>query len=262
METCPQCGNQLEKKVLELFGEKKEVFRPCECVKKENAKREAEEVEKGRIMFRERARREAGLKTRQRKYTFSGFEPDAGSKAAYDAAIEYTKQIIETDGKGIANGISLYGSVGNGKTHLACAIINGIITKHKITETEALHEFSGFMMAGTKMPRWVFSSTVDMLAEIKATYDSGENTQDIISKYKNAKVLVLDDVAVEKCTEWAQERLFEIIDHRYNELLPLVVTTNATPKEIQDRLGERIADRLREMCKVVPITSKSHRESA
>jgi len=75
-------------------------------------------------------------------------------------------------------------------------------------------------------------------------------------------VLALDDMGAEKPTEWVNERLFEIIDYRYNEYLPVIASTNATPAELKTQIGERSFDRLREMCVFVAVTAKSQRVTA
>ena len=70
----------------------------------------------------------------------------------------------------------------------------------------------------------------------------------------------MDDLGAEKPTEWTKERLFEIVDYRYSEELPIVITTNRTPKEMIDSLGARIYDRIKEMCVLVSTAAPSQRK--
>src|SRR5438105_4159382 len=57
-----------------------------------------------------------------------------------------------------------------------------------------------------------------------------------------APVPVLDDLAPRSPTPWAQEKLFQLINHRYNERLPTVVTTNIAPEQLDERLRTRLPD--------------------
>ncbi len=79
--------------------------------------------------------------------------------------------------------------------------------------------------------------------------------------YKKAKILVIDDLGAARNTEWASERLLEIIDYRYNQLLPVIFTTNLTPKDLKEKINNRIFDRLVEMCDFVSITAQSQRKN-
>jgi DNA replication protein DnaC len=56
-------------------------------------------------------------------------------------------------------------------------------------------------------------------------------------------VLILDDLGEESQTSWAEEKLFQLFNHRYNHRLPTVVTTNRLPEKIDQRIWSRINDR-------------------
>ncbi len=119
---------------------------------------------------------------------------------------------------------------------------------------------------GDNPPKMALISTVDMLAKIRAAFDIGnkydDSAQDIINRYSRIKLLILDDMGTEKSTEWANERLFEVIDNRYNENLPIIITTNLPPEQLKKIVGDRIFDRIREVCKLYTITESSHRPFA
>ncbi|MDQ3044231.1 MAG: ATP-binding protein, partial [Chloroflexota bacterium] len=59
---------------------------------------------------------------------------------------------------------------------------------------------------------------------------------------RNAPLLVLDDLGTENTTPWAREKLFQIINHRYNEQLPTVITSNQDHKRIEERILSRLMD--------------------
>jgi DNA replication protein DnaC len=74
---------------------------------------------------------------------------------------------------------------------------------------------------------------------------------------RTVPLLVLDDLGTENATSWAREKLFQIINYRYQERLPTVVTTNHTLDELEPRLVSRLADR--RYSQVVRIEARDYR---
>jgi len=114
--------------------------------------------------------------------------------------------------------LSFHGSFGIGKSHLAKAIADGVMDK-------------GFSS--------VFISVPKLLRKIKATYNKeAQVTEDeIISTLEDVDLLILDDLGAEKSTDWASERLFDIIDSRQGK--HTIYTTNFSPNDLIEALGER-----------------------
>ncbi|MDR2647637.1 MAG: ATP-binding protein, partial [Oscillospiraceae bacterium] len=79
---------------------------------------------------------------------------------------------------------------------------------------------------------------------------------------QNVRLLILDDLGVEKLTEsWGKGKLYEIIESRYSADLPMIITTNSTKEELSEHVGGRTADRIRSMCKSVGLSGESRRET-
>ncbi len=119
----------------------------------------------------------------------------------------------------------LSGTKGVGKTHLACGILCEVFERHG--------------------QRGQFWPVVDLLDRYRATYDEDratETVETVDAQLRQLAVLVLDDFGTHKSTEWAEERLFRLVDERYRDLRPLVVTTNAGLLELPDRVKSRLAD--------------------
>lgn len=119
----------------------------------------------------------------------------------------------------------LSGTKGVGKTHLACGILREVFERHG--------------------QRGQFWPVVDLLDRYRATYDEDratETVETVDAQLRQLAVLVLDDFGTHKSTEWAEERLFRLVDERYRDLRPLVVTTNAGLLELPDRVKSRLAD--------------------
>jgi DNA replication protein DnaC len=84
----------------------------------------------------------------------------------------------------------------------------------------------------------------DLLDMLRFSYDSEDTTfEERFTEIRNASLLVLDDFGTQNATGWAQEKLFQIINYRYINKLPLVLTTNLSIDEIDARVRSRLADR-------------------
>ena len=116
----------------------------------------------------------------------------------------------------------LQGGYGCGKTHLAAAIANSAVSMGVAT---------------------LFLTVPDLLDTLRFSYDSEDTTfEQRFDEIRNAPLLVLDDFGTQNATAWAQEKLFQIVNYRYINKLPLVVTTNLDMDEIEARIRSRLAD--------------------
>ncbi|HJR79566.1 MAG TPA: ATP-binding protein [Anaerolineales bacterium] len=116
----------------------------------------------------------------------------------------------------------LRGGYGSGKTHLAAAISNFAV--------------------GMGVPT-LFLTVPDLLDMLRFSYDSEDTTfERRFDEIRNAPLLVLDDFGTQNVTGWAQEKLFQIINFRYINKLPLVVTTNLGLDDIEARIRSRLTD--------------------
>lgn len=136
-------------------------------------------------------------------------------------------------------GLLIYGPVGTGKTHLAVAILYANIGKHQP------HDM-------------LFCAVPDLLDEIRATYN-GQGSGDIQTRVQSVPVLVLDDFGTERVTDWVREKVYQIVNRRYNDCLTTIVTTNLPPSKLAGHVGERTASRLMEMCAVVRLQGHDRR---
>jgi len=131
----------------------------------------------------------------------------------------------------------LVGGCGSGKTHLAVAIIREARQSHLT----------------------LFVVVPDLLDHLRSTFspDSGIRYDRLFDLVRNTGVLVLDDLGTESSTAWAQEKLYQIINYRYNNHYPTVITTNRRIDSIEERIQSRICDR--SFCKIVEMPSGDFR---
>jgi DNA replication protein DnaC len=118
--------------------------------------------------------------------------------------------------------LMLQGGYGCGKTHLAAAIANYAVEMGVPT---------------------LFLTVPDLLDTLRFAYDSDDTTfEQRFEQIRTAELLVLDDFGTQNATPWAREKLFQIINYRYINRLPLVVTTNLSLDEIEARIRSRLQD--------------------
>lgn len=119
----------------------------------------------------------------------------------------------------------LVGPSGCGKTHLAAAIAN-----HRVSLGEPAF----------------FTVVPDLLDHLRATYAPGTDVtyDELFESVRNAPLLVLDDLGTQSASPWAQEKLFQILNHRFNAALPTVITTNHPLTELEERLRARLEGQL------------------
>jgi DNA replication protein DnaC len=151
-----------------------------------------------------------------RNKTFANFDRSVpGVQRAYARALEFARHP--------RGWLVLIGGYGCGKTHLAAAIANEVL--------EVNYEV-------------LFTVVPDLLDHLRSTFGPTSEIayDERFEQIRSAKLLILDDLGTENATPWAREKLYQIINHRYNYALPTVITTNREPKDIDPRVLSRLED--------------------
>ncbi|MHB0857524.1 MAG: ATP-binding protein [Anaerolineae bacterium] len=157
------------------------------------------------------------------KMTFDTFQtsgPEAPEVAmALQEALRVAREFAQTP----AGWLVLSGPYGCGKTHLAAAIAN--------------HRVQGGLPA-------LFVVAPDLLDYLRAAYapNSPATYDQRFEEIRNIEFLVLDDLGTQNTTPWAAEKLYQLLNHRYNAALPTVITTNQLLEEMDPRLASRLKD--------------------
>lgn len=178
---------------------------PCACKAKELEER------KSRTLL-ERSNLRA-----LRDKTFQSFFPHDYQQNAFNRARDYAEHP--------EGWLVMLGGVGTGKTHLAAAIGNRRLE---------MGEPAVFMVAP------------DLLDHLRSTFSPTSEVpfDDLFEQVRNAPLLILDDLGSQTTTSWAEEKLFQLLNHRSMFKLPTVITSNKVLGEMHggDRLASRIAD--------------------
>lgn len=139
--------------------------------------------------------------------------------------IEYATNFEKNEA--IGKCVVLYGTVGGGKTHLACGLANYLIDK-------------GYYV--------VYSTLYDIARQFKSTFSesSVHKETDIIRNFSSPELLIIDEVGVQYGSETEKLILYEVINERYENFKPTLIISNHSLDEIEKLIGERVLDRLHE----------------
>jgi len=157
-----------------------------------------------------------------------------------DLVLNRVKQYINSTDYKEGKGLLFIGSPGVGKTHLAVSILKEFFLKKGIVG--------------------LFRDTRTLLFDLKSTFDGSASSREMLEEVLDAPILVLDDLGSERLSDWARDILHYIIIHRYNELKPIVITSNFNltsedefTDSLEDRMGSAIVSRIGEICDVIHV---------
>lgn len=190
----------------------------------------------------------AGIPRRFTDKRLENFEPRSNYlEAALQLARRYIDKYEELKGAG-RNGLYLVGPAGTGKSHLAYAIISRLIESSQVAA--------------------VAGAVPELLDMMRPNQDKNQEAEERMELIKTADLVLLDDLGVEKETPWVMERLFLIINARYNAQLPTIITSNIPLEALETDQGgktnlawERIVSRIVEMCHVVVMDGDDYRKA-
>ncbi len=228
-------GKDGEKPVLEGL----KVVCDCRC---DREKKEAEELAKKRSEEMARIQKLKKMSLMDERFadaTFENFKVTKYNEKNLRLCKRYATAFDQMLEK--CQGLLMWGNVGTGKSFAAAAIANYLLE----------HQVPVIMTSFTKI-----------LEIIDSNRNEESNT---INKLSWAKLVIFDDLGAERCTDYALEKVYNIVDERYRQKLPMILTTNLTLQEMKDETDiryARIFDRIFEMCYPMQFTGQSWRKVA
>jgi DNA replication protein DnaC len=220
------------------------IWTPCpECFEEEGRKCVEEQDRKRRIALNESVMRSAEIPQRFANRTLENYTANLpGQKAALKVAIEYADHFEDV----LAMGRSLIfcGTAGTGKTHLAVGIAKRVIALGKSA---------------------TFTTAMDAIRSVRETYrKTSEITErQAIARFAQAHLTIIDEVGSQLGTDAEKVTLFDLINARYERERPMIVLSNLTIREVEQYMGSRAFDRLRENGgQAVTFTWPSYRRGA
>lgn len=222
-------------------------YERCDCSKainfwkKHDLKLKQEEQQKRYIEIINKIYKDGFIKKKLKYCNFLNYDNFMYNIKALETMIDYTHLCIERKAK---DGIIIYGDIGYDNTHLAASIANEIIRNNKIALMERT------------------SSIID---KIKETFNKNIITEsEIIELFSNVDMLIIDDFGSETISKWALEKLYRIINNRYENELPIVITTRYTREELMEKitieneeLAEQFIQILYKMCYGISLVSNN-----
>jgi DNA replication protein DnaC len=191
------------------------------------------EMDKTRTLWRN-----SGIETEKNRLTFSRYEPyNKATEEAKEAAISYFKR-FEDLRLTRKNSIAFLGQVGSGKSHLSVAIGLNLLAK-------GIHV--------------IYMSYRDEILKLKQNILDEEFYASSLRRYRLAEVLIIDDLFKGKINDSDINIMFEIVNYRYMNNLPIIVSSEFTAERLL-YFDEGIGSRIIEMCKdyMVEIEGKEN----
>jgi len=264
---CEYCGKEILTWAFGWNGPAKWAPKPERCTcrqayefwKSYDKRTEAEQEEFDKILKKKQQSQnlnkllqKAGLLDRYQGRTLNNF-----STENVDQTVTYSHMVCKNfcekfeNAKLKGKGIFLTGSPGVGKTHLSAGVALEIAEKY--------------------MTPVMMLSMVDLLSRLRATYEdkTGESESYLMTALMAVDLLIIDDLGKESPTDWTLEKLYQIIDGRYQQHKVIIVTTNYPDQNLIERLSrsgkldpvtaQAIVSRLHEMCISLHMAGKDWR---
>jgi DNA replication protein DnaC len=264
-KSCEFCGSPLYHEGLIFPGSGEVAFwspvpKRCTCPKavkywgdyeaEQKRVKEEEELAKKRAAVQERIDKllgKSGIKKRFLTRTFENYKTTTfEQKKAFSVARKYADNFQYYYERG--EGLYIEGTNGTGKTHLAAAIALKLIQQ------------------GVPV---VCKTSIELLDDIKKAFDNTQISEyEVLKVYKQVDLLIIDDLGKEQCTDWSMSTLYSILNDRYEDMKPTIITTNfnedtliknLTPKGYDNTKVVAIISRLREVSTVITMAWEDYR---
>ncbi|OLS34196.1 hypothetical protein BTR22_19095 [Alkalihalophilus pseudofirmus] len=214
----------------------------CECNKERKARKELEST------LRYAKIPDKFMDAAINNFDLSKYELDASRSAAAYAkrlSAKFVERFDEIKQEG--KGIYFYSRTkGSGKTRLAISIANALLKKYKVTP--------------------LYKPATEIFSEIQSTFDSDKSTTEVVNAFKEAKVLIIDDIGVEESSSnknWKERMMTEILEYRMNNRFITFFTANMPINELSNSLlypQGRVQSRINKMAYEVQMPEESVRD--
>lgn len=227
---CEQHGSwsyQLPPKLAKRGGQCPECFaaQKQQQINNENAQKNQEHIQRLQAQVKRKFEK-AAIPKRYVNRTFNNYNATTQQQQlALNVSRHYASNFAERLENG--GGLILQGKPGTGKTHLACAIANQIIT-------------SGLSAR--------FTTVMQLVRAIRATWkrDSEKDESQVLASIIDYDLLIIDEIGVQYETESEKLILFDVLNGRYENVKPTILLTNLVGQELNACIGERNVDRIQE----------------
>lgn len=166
------------------------------------------------------------------------------AKADHPDVLAWVERYLANPGN--AQGLLLMGATGTGKTHQAYGALRTIATHTEPYKTEPNSRDTHWTRIA-----WRATTMADLNASMRPGGDRDpENT---LARNRNVDMLLIDDLAAARSSEWVEEHIYRLINGRYEDMRTTIFTTNLEPTALREAVGDRIASRLVESCQRIVL---------
>ena len=231
---CSECGQAVEG-WKNINGVPHLVGMWCDCDRKRKAAEDKAIADMQRAVAIRHLKAQGFERVEMQGWTF---ENDDGSQPQISAAAKRycdNFEAFKLEGKGLM----FHGKTGTGKTYMAACIANELIEK-------------GIPVLMTNFTR--------IVNRIQARFDGRQDYIDSLNEYD---LLIIDDLAAERNTEYMNEAVFEVIDSRCRAGKPMIITTNISESEMRnptDTAKGRIYSRVIGCCHPIKVSGQDRRK--
>lgn len=232
---CEKCGQLLQKSIT-IRNVDMIVPVLCKCQMHEREREEEKRLEQERHARICRLREQGLPDLTLRNATFSSLP--AYNPKEREIARRYAAHFSEMKDSG--TGLLIWGDIGTGKTYLAACIANELID----------NEYPVLMTSVSR----IMNGMTGLFSESRNNYLDGLGKYDLVT---------IDDLGIERNTEYSLEQMYTVIDSRYRSGKPMIITTNLTPEEMKnapDYAHRRIYDRILERCVPLKVNNMNIRQ--
>lgn len=233
---CDICGEKTQTRI-EILGEVRTVRCICKCDREEKEREEKARKEADRLRKIERLRIQGFDKAEMQAWTFEN--DDGNQPKVTGAAKAYCQNFDRFGNEG--KGLVFYGDVGTGKTYTAACIANKLISE-------------GVPVLMTNFTR--------IINRLQGSFEGRQEYLDSLNEYD---LLIIDDLAAERNTDFVNEIVYTVIDARYRAKKPLIVTTNIDLEKMMNETEitrKRIYSRVLELCHPIEVKGDDRRVQA
>lgn len=241
---CKKCNTRRQTEEI-YFGKHQPIM--CKCKKEEYEDEQQRLIQKEKNLLLDKLRKASLIGDKYKDVNFTNtIIYDEDFKKVFDRCKKYCEVADEVLKRGI--GIYLYGTKGVGKSRLTACMCNELISKYYTV---------------------LYTNFSEISKNIRNTFNSKSDSElEFIEKLTSIDFLFIDDFGTELVTKngednWLQEKIFEVINKRYNNNKPTIFTSNYSLQElINDRgLADKTVDRIFETCEVMKLIGTSYRIS-
>jgi DNA replication protein DnaC len=232
---CGVCGKRKQYRI-QLGAFERIVPCVCKCREKEVEERRRQDEYQEQMRQITRLKDSSMMASKYRDAHFEGYTIREENRKVFNLATNYVENFREMKEKN--QGLLLYGPVGTGKSFTAACIANSLL-ENRVSV--------------------IMTSFVKILQDIQQNFNEAEYLRIL----NGVSLLIIDDLGAERNTDYALEKVYNVVDSRIRTNKPMILTTNlelADMIKCQDIRYKRVYDRIFETCYPVEMPGKSFRQ--